>query len=566
MAIEIKDLIKVEGNGLLSKINIGGKTYEIKDLVARENAEALALLIDALSAKVGNVEEGKNLADIVKNIQENAYDDTDLQNAVKALQEAIVPLAEKEQVAKDIEAAVKAEANIARAAEKANADEIARVDAALKLAVENNEDGIDSIKELATWVNTHGAAAENMSKAITKNAEDIAALDEAYKAADEAIDGRLDVIEAALGDGEGSVADQIADAKAEAKKYTDDELKNYTKTADFGDLAMKDEADLNLKALAHKDSATGTVAGQTITGVKASGTSTGSITVELEQSEHAMSSAGKFTPAGSISGTAKTAGSIEVTAKHEAADAVLTKGDYTPAGTVSADFDHTATAATLTKGDYTPAGSVAVALSGAEFNAITSVGTAAQFTEGTYHAATLAYDAVEKNVAKEGIVGTVDGETLTFTAAGLEAISASKINSFNGGSKDADTFVANTPATMAAQTVGVQSATFTGTKAAELVVTGVSYDKASLSNLAFAGTKAEGALVTGVSYQKADIDTATFTGETVDINATFAGTEGDVSVAGKCHDYAVKTAQFNGAAIELNVGDIVVSEKNVTVQ
>jgi hypothetical protein len=119
---------------------------------------------------------------------------------------------------------------------------------------------------------------------------------------------------------------------------------------------------------------------------------------------------------------------------------------------------------------------------------------------------------------------------------------------------------------MAAQSVGVQSASFTGTKAAELVVTGVSYDKAALSNLAFAGTKAEGALVTGVSYQKADIDAATFTGATVDIDATFAGTEGDLSVAGKCHDYAVKTAEFVPAAIEVAVGDITVAATDVTVQ
>ena len=61
-------------------------------------------------------------------------------------------------------------------------------------------------------------------------------------------------------------------------------------------------------------------------------------------------------------------------------------------------------------------------------------------------------------------------------------------------------------------------------------------------------------------------DTATFTGATVDISAKFAGTEGDISVAGLCHDYAVKTAQFNPAAIEVAVGDIVVAEKNVTVQ
>ena len=94
---------------------------------------------------------------------------------------------------------------------------------------------------------------------------------------------------------------------------------------------------------------------------------------------------------------------------------------------------------------------------------------------------------------------------------------------------------------METHNVGVQSSTFTGTKAEKLVVTGVSYDKA-------------------------DIDTATFTGATVDIAASFAGTEGDLSVAGTCHDYAVKTAEFNGAAIELNVGDIAVAEKTVTVQ
>ena len=50
---------------------------------------------------------------------------------------------------------------------KANADEILRIDNALKLAVENNEEGIDSIKELATWVNTHGTEAAGYSAAIS---------------------------------------------------------------------------------------------------------------------------------------------------------------------------------------------------------------------------------------------------------------------------------------------------------------------------------------------------------------------------------------------------------------
>ena len=509
MAIEIKDLIKVEGNGLLSKINIGGKVYELKDLVARESAESLSALIDALAAKVDVLEK-------------SGYDDTEVRNLIAALQQAAEALeankADKTQVAADIKVvsdALAQEVIDARAAEKKNADEIARVDAALKLAVENDVEGMDSIKELANWINTHGAEAENMSKAITKNAEDIAAMDEAYKAADEAIDGRLDVIEAALGEGEGSVADQIADAKEAAieaaKGYTDGEIDKVE-----AEVAKKEDK-ANLKTLAYKDSAAGTVAGQTISGVKASGQSAGSITVELEQSSHAMSSTGKYTPAGTVSGTVETAGSIAVTAKHED------------------------TAATLTKGDYTPAGEVSVALSGNSFNAITGVGTQASFTEGAFTPATLGYENVEVKHAKEGIVGTVDGETLTFTAAGIESLTISKINSFDGGSKESDQFTANSLPTMAAQTVGVQSASFTGTKAADV-------------------------LVTGVSYKKADIDTATFTGATVDIAASFAGSEGDISVAGTCHDYAVKTAQFNPAAIEVAVGDIVVSEKNVTVQ
>lgn len=505
MALEILNAKKVADNGLLSKIQIGGKVYEIKDLIARENIETLDGLIAALAAKVDVLEK-------------SGYDDTEVRGLITALQQAAESLqnnkADKTQVAADIKTAVDAEAAIARAAEKELADDIAEIDALLNTI--DKDDAITSLKELALWVEEHGADAAEMSAAITKNTEDIAKEAKAREDADKAIDERLDAIEAELGDGEGSVTEQIADAKdaaiTAAKGYTDGEINK------LGDLAKKNEADLDLKALAHKDSASGTVAGQTITGVKATGTSTGSITVELEQSEHAMNSTGKYTPAGTVSGTVTPSGSVSVTVSNSAADATLTKGDYTPAGTVS------------------------VALSGDSFNKITGVGTQASFQEGAFTPATLSYDAVEKSVAKEGLVGSVEDECLTFTAAGLEAISASKVTAFNGGSKASDTFVANSLPTMEAHQVGVASAAFSGTLAEDLVVTNVSYAKAN----------AEAA--------------ATFTGNVNDIAATFAGTEGDITVAGKCHDYAVKTAEFNGAALELNVGDIAVAAKEVTVQ
>lgn len=68
------------------------------------------------------------------------------------------------------------EAARADAAEKANAAEIARVNGVLVAALENDEEGLDSIKELATWINEHGTAAAGMSEAITANADAIAAI------------------------------------------------------------------------------------------------------------------------------------------------------------------------------------------------------------------------------------------------------------------------------------------------------------------------------------------------------------------------------------------------------
>ena len=500
--VNILDVKKTAANGLLSKIQIGGKTYEIKDLIARENIGTLSAGLDAVAADLAAL----------------SY--------------------------------VKATGQFAD-------------DAAIKSYVDAQVGAINKfdVRVMAEGEDLPAASADTMYVLYLK--PDVNAASGAY----------LEYITVRSG-AEGAYTyawEQIGSTEMDVTGFVTETALNkalepYAKSADLGDLAAKNEADLDLKSLAHKDSATGTVAGQTISGVKASGKSAGSINVALEQSEHAMNSTGKFTPAGNVTGTVAVDGSIAVTAKYAAADATLTKGDYTPAGTVSADFSHTATAATLTYGDYTPAGDVSVALSGNTFNAITGVGTQAAFKEGAFTPAALDHAEVTANYVEEGLVGAVEDECLTFTAAAVKALSASKVNSFSGGTKAADEFTANSLPTMAAQTVGVQSASFTGTKAEDALVTGVSYDKAALANLTFAGTKAEGALVTGVSYQKADIDKATFTGSTVDINAAFAGTESDVTVAGLCHDYAVKTAEFVPAAIEVAVGDIVVASKDVTVQ
>ena len=275
---------------------------------------------------------------------------------------------------------------------------------------------------------------------------------------------------------------------------------------------------LGLGALAYKSSAKGSY--------QPAGT------VELTTTSTAVASTGMYTPTGTIS----------IDFAQTATTATLTKADYTPEGNVSlGEFTQTATAATLTKGDYTPAGTVSVSLSGNSFSVIDSVGTAPTFSEGAFTAATITYSG--DTFAKEGVVATVgsgeeDGETLILTSATTG--SATNITAFNGGSKAADTFTAGSVPTTKSVTVGVEAATFTGTTATNVLVTGVEYDKATANGATFTGTTATNALVTGVEYDKASSN-----------GATFYGTETSVNVSGT-YDKATGAA-FTGTTATITV-------------
>lgn len=442
--VDILNAKKVEGNGLLSKIEIGGKVYEIKDLIARENIGTLSAGLDAIAA------------DLAAKHEALTKEDAAIRDYVDA----------------QVGAINKFDVHVMQAGE-ALPDASAETMYVLYLKPE-----------------TDAASGAYVEYITVKDGE-------TYKW--EAIGStKMDVT--------GFVTEEaLADA-----------LADYTKTENLGDLATKNEADLDLKALAHKDNATGTVAGQTISGVKATGNAAGSINVALEATEKEIESAGKYTPAGGVTGT--------VTIPEHNVPIALTGNDV---------------AATVATG--TGSAQAVVSFTPASGNVVTSAtqGTQASFKEGAFTAATLGYEAVEANYATEGIVGSVADECLTFTAAGTAALAASKINSFDGGSKAADTFTANSLPTFetGSALTGITDATAT-----------VEYEK-----------------VTGVTYHKVESASGTCAGSTVDINATFTGTEGDIAVTGKANDYAVKTAEFTGGAIELAVGDIVVAAQDVTV-
>lgn len=263
--------------------------------------------------------------------------------------------------------------------------------------------------------------------------------------------------------------------------------------------------DMGLGKLAKKDSATGTVAGQTITGVKATGNVTGSIAVALNQTATA---------------------------------ATLAKSAYSPAGTIAADV--------------TATGKVSIAKDAENGVQISGSVSAPTVT------VTPATDSIKKVTSvgtlptKAADIFTANGDD-TFTAGSKAAWSAnvdetSETLSFSFTANDLPTFKQGAKASY---TEGTFDAGTLPELAAEgtAVVTGIT--SATATAPVFTGDKF----------------TATFTGDKTTVNASFTGTEVQV-VSGVTYDKAtvnVAETTFTADAVELAVGDIAVAAKDVTV-
>lgn len=305
---------------------------------------------------------------------------------------------------------------------------------------------------------------------------------------------------------------------------------------------------LELKAFAYAAKGTATVASKTVSGVKATGTSTGSITGAMDYTATEISSTGKVTATGSITGSAISGGSIAVTLKdaEAATNATVTAEAYKPAGSVTSNFvadadNGVAIAGTVSKPTAT------VTPTTATVQEMKTSGTAYSITEGSVEKATDTTSAF----ATEGVVASVTGETLTFASAGTaQAVTASGAVNYTAPvlSGALPTFGASA-AVMTGATVDVSQPTFTGNKYAV--------------NSSFAGTEVENMKVTGVTYVKQAVNTASFT--PVPATLGFSGDEVDVSVKGS-YDKANKgTLAFTGADISLNVGDITVPSQTIEV-
>lgn len=305
---------------------------------------------------------------------------------------------------------------------------------------------------------------------------------------------------------------------------------------------------LGLKAFAYAAKGTATVAAKTVNGVKATGKSTGSITGAMGYAATEISSTGKVTATGSVTGSAISGGTVAVTLKdaEAATAATVTAEAYKPAGSVTSNFVADANKGVAIEGTVSkPTATVTPAT--ATVQEMKTKGTAYSITKGSVAKA----DDTKSTFATEGVVASVTGETLTFASAGTaQAVTASGDVSYTAPvlSGSLPTFGASA-ALMTGATVDVSQPTFTGNKYAV--------------NSSFAGTEVANMKVTGVTYVKQAIKSATFT--PVAATLGFSGDEVDVSVKGS-YDKANKgTLAFTGADISLNVGEIEVPSQTIEV-
>lgn len=363
---------------------------------------------------------------------------------------------------------------------------------------------------------------------------------------------------------------------------------------------------LGLGAMAYADKASGSGTVQTIDSITMKEVTVAGNAAVTSKAADATLTKANYIPAGTITGSAISGGSINVTLKDSATktEAVLGTSEFTPTGTIAAkeggSFSALKTAAfgasedgvqiegtvsapaiSLTAADKTFAtgltgGSKASFTEGAFTPAeiqdgFYTAGKAATWTGASYTAPSMG-EASKAKFASEGVTASIDAndaECLTFTTAATSdavtaqgAFNAGNVNfgtfnggsatvidttKFSGGSKAADTFVANE---LQSVTTGKVSEVSAAELANAPVFTGGKYAVATtadtaLKDVAFTATNSA-TIVNKVEYVKPEIDAATFTGTAATLG--FAGKEVvDALVTGVSYDKADATAAFSVA-------------------
>lgn len=263
--------------GLETKISAA----DAKAVAAQTAADNAKNAADAVDAKIGAVPEGSTVIAEIQKVKDAAYNDTEVRGLIKTNADNITNLTGRADAVEG-----KVSTLVGEDAGK-SARAIANEELTKQLIPEGAKESLDTLQEIAAWIQNHPDDASAMNAAIaalktkvgdipdgatsTTVVAYIKELVDAEKVratgAESGLDTRVNAVEAKLGDGEGSVSKQIEAAvkgETDARVAADSALDGKITTAKAA--ADKAQGDVNaLKTSKADQTALDAVAGRVTT-------------------------------------------------------------------------------------------------------------------------------------------------------------------------------------------------------------------------------------------------------------------------------------------------------------
>lgn len=246
--------------GLETKIS----AVDAKAVAAQAAADNAKNAADAVDAKVGAVPEGSTVMTEIQKVKDAAYNDAEVRGLIKTNADNITALTGRADAVEG-----KVSTLVGEDAGK-SARTIANEELTKQLIPEGAKESLDTLQEIAAWIQNHPDDASAMNAAIAALKTKVGDIPEGATAttvvayikelvdaekvratgAESALDTRVNAVEAKLGDGDGSVSKQIeaavkveSDARIAADSALDGKITTAKAAADKaqGDVdALKD--------------------------------------------------------------------------------------------------------------------------------------------------------------------------------------------------------------------------------------------------------------------------------------------------------------------------------------
>lgn len=214
--------------GLETKIS----AVDAKAVAAQASADNAKNAADAVDAKVGAVPEGSTVMTEIQKVKDAAYNDTEVRGLIKTNADNITALTGRADAVEG-----KVSTLVGEDAGK-SARTIANEELTKQLIPEGAKESLDTLQEIAAWIQNHPDDASAMNAAIAALKTKVGDIPEGATATtvvayikelvdaekvratgvESGLDTRVNAVEAKLGDGEGSVSKQI---EAAVKVETD---------------------------------------------------------------------------------------------------------------------------------------------------------------------------------------------------------------------------------------------------------------------------------------------------------------------------------------------------------